>query len=271
MLGKRRGARGDGGAGDRLLRRPRARAAGGSLVLPDAPRGRVGSAGGLPEMWDAARAGARFPEAADDAELSALRRRFVWGLALSAPVVATAMIGMAPESALGSLLHHQLSDGVLGWGQLALTTPVVFWIGRPFLASGFAGRSAAAPACSRSSCLGFSPRGPTRSRRSSPPARSPEARHAGSVMLYFEAAASIIVLVLLGQLLEARARSRAGEAIRGLLALRPAAAHRIAAGIEEDVPLERVHVGDELRVRPGEKIPVDGIVVSGARRSTRAR
>jgi Cu+-exporting ATPase len=204
------------------------------------------------------------PEAADDAELSALRRRFVWGLALSAPVVATAMIGMAPESALGSLLHHQLSDGVLGWGQLALTTPVVFWIGRPFLASGFAGALRGRANMFTLIMLGVLAAWTySVAALVAPGAFPPEARHAGSVMLYFEAAASIIVLVLLGQLLEARARSRAGEAIRGLLALRPAAAHRIAAGIEEDVPLERVHVGDELRVRPGEKIPVDGIVVSG--------
>jgi Cu+-exporting ATPase len=88
--------------------------------------------------------------------------------------------------------------------------------------------------------------------------------HDGEVALYFEAAAVIVTLVLLGQVLELRARSQTGAAIRALMGLAPQEAHRIdAAGIEQDVPLDQVHVGDRLRVRPGEKVPVDGVVEEG--------
>jgi Cu+-exporting ATPase len=88
--------------------------------------------------------------------------------------------------------------------------------------------------------------------------------HTGRVGTYFEAAAVIVTLVLLGQVLELQARSRTGAAIRALLGLAPKTARRIGAdGREADVPLDHVHVGDRLRVRPGEKVPVDGIVVEG--------
>ena len=90
-------------------------------------------------------------------------------------------------------------------------------------------------------------------------------RMMGEVAVYFEPAAAIVVLVLLGQVLELRARARTGTAIRNLLGLAPKTARRIEAdGEERDVPLEDVHVGDRLRVRPGERVPVDGIVVDGA-------
>src|SRR5690606_32177705 len=83
--------------------------------------------------------------------------------------------------------------------------------------------------------------------------------------VYFEAAAVIVVLVLLGQVLELRARSRTGAAIRNLLALAPTTARRIDDdGLDTEIPLEHVHVGDHLRVRPGERVPVDGVVVDGA-------
>ncbi len=88
--------------------------------------------------------------------------------------------------------------------------------------------------------------------------------HHGNVPVYFEAAAVIVTLVLLGQVLELRARSRTGAAIKALLGLAPKTARRVNEhGQEEDVPLEHVHPGDRLRVRPGEKIPVDGVVLEG--------
>jgi Cu+-exporting ATPase len=99
------------------------------------------------------------------------------------------------------------------------------------------------------------------------PAALPQSFHRpdGTVAVYFEAAAMITVLVLLGQVLELRARSQTGSAIRSLLKLAPATARRVSAdGQEEDLPLERVHAGDRLRVRPGERVPVDGVVVDGS-------
>jgi P-type Cu+ transporter len=87
--------------------------------------------------------------------------------------------------------------------------------------------------------------------------------HGGAVPVYFEAASFIIVLVLLGQVLELRARAGTGEAIRALLGLAPKLAHRVIDGREEDVALEEVRVADVLRVKPGEKIPVDGLVIEG--------
>ena len=90
-----------------------------------------------------------------------------------------------------------------------------------------------------------------------------------AVAVYFEPAAVIVVLVLLGQVLELRARGRTSAAIRNLLGLAPKTARRIDAnGAEQDVPLEHVHVGDRLRVRPGERVPVDGVVLEGATTST---
>src|SRR4030095_2378094 len=87
----------------------------------------------------------------------------------------------------------------------------------------------------------------------------------GQVGVYFEPAAVIVVLVLLGQVLELRARSRTSSAIRGLLGLAPKTARKVEAdGTEHDIPLEHVHVGDRLRVRPGERVPVDGAVIDGA-------
>ena len=89
-------------------------------------------------------------------------------------------------------------------------------------------------------------------------------QHGGTIPVYFEAAAVIIVLVLVGQVLELRARSRTGSAIKALLNLAPPTAHRIRNGAEDDIPLEHVRGGNTLRVRPGEKIPVDGTVLEGA-------
>src|SRR5262249_14327483 len=96
------------------------------------------------------------------------------------------------------------------------------------------------------------------------PSGSGQGEGHGNVPIYFEAAAVITTLVLLGQVLELRARSRTGSAIKSLLSLAPKTARRMRPnGIEEDVPLESVHIGDVLRVRPGEKVPVDGIILDG--------
>jgi len=196
-------------------------------------------------------------------ELEGMSRRFWLSLCLTAPVFLMSMSEMLP----GPRLQQLVSARWLTWIQLLLTTPVVVWGGWPFFARGWASLvsrhlnmftlislgTGAAYAYSALATLvpGIFPasfRGET-----------------GQVAVYFEAAAVIVTLVLLGQVLELRARGRTGAAIRALLGLAPKTARRVQEeGSEEDVPLDQVRVGDRLRVRPGEKVPVDGVVLEGA-------
>ena len=189
----------------------------------------------------------------DDAELRDMTRRFWIGLAFSAPVLALAMGAHFPPL---DAVPMRLS----AWIQFALATPVVWWAGAPFFVRGarsiltwnlnmftlIALGTGAAYFFSVAALLapGFLP-------------------HGVEMPMYFESAAVIIVLVLLGQVLELRARAGTGAAIRALLGLAPKTAHRVANGKEEDVPLDLVRTGDVLRVKPGEKIPVDGALVEG--------
>ncbi len=189
----------------------------------------------------------------ENPELADMRRRFWTALALSAPLVMLAMLG-------------PLVGGAHGWIEFALATPVVVWAGAPFFARGWqslvnrhlnmfsliALGTGVAYVYSLAALLapGIFPssfRGPD-----------------GQVPVYFEAAAVIVTLVLLGQVLELRARSATNSAIRALLDLAPKRARIVRAdGREEDIPLEQVAPGDRLRVRPGEKVPVDGVVLEG--------
>jgi Cu+-exporting ATPase len=193
-------------------------------------------------------------------ELSTMLRRFWIGLALTLPLFLAAMAGHVLD------LGRWLDDKALNWAQFALATPVVFWCGWPFFERGWqslrtrnlnmftliAMGTGVAWVYSFAATLfpGWFP---------------PEFRESGgAVPVYFEAAAVITVLVLLGQVLELKARARTSGAIRALLTLAPKQARRIDAhGREEDVPLAAVAVGDRLRVRPGEAVPVDGEVVDG--------
>ena len=200
----------------------------------------------------------------ENPELADMRRRFIVAAALSLPLVLTAMRDMVPG--LAGLFEGAAGARALSVLELALATPVVLWAGWPFFvraAESLVNRSlnmftliglgvSVAYAYSVVATL-FPALFPLRLRG-----------HDGEVGVYFEAAAVIVTLVLLGQVLELRARSRTGAAIRALLGLAPKTARRIAPdGTEEDLPLDQVMVGDRLRVRPGEKIPVDGIVVEG--------
>ena len=195
-------------------------------------------------------------EDAANPELVDFSRRFWWTLPLSFIVFALAMFG---HMAFQGGLPYQ--NGI----EFALSTPVVLWAGGPFFvrwAQSLANRSpnmwtligsgvGAAYGYSVVATLAPGIFPATFSRQ-------------GSVSVYFEAAAVIISLTLLGQILELRARSQTSAAIRSLLGLSPKTARRIAAdGTEEDVPLTHIHIGDVLRVRPGEKVPVDGAVVEG--------
>ena len=199
----------------------------------------------------------------ENAEYRDMRRRFIVGAVLTAPLVAIAMRGMIPG---GRSLENLVGGGTLGWLELLLATPVVLWAGWPFFVRGVqsvANRNlnmftlialGVSVAYLYSLVALFSP-------GLFPAAmRSPE----GLVPGYFEAAAVIVTLILLGQVLELRARSRTGAAIKALLGLAPKTARKVLDnGEETDIPLEHVQVGDRLRIRPGEKVPVDGEVLEG--------
>jgi Cu+-exporting ATPase len=199
-------------------------------------------------------------EAAPNAELIDMTRRFWIGLVLTIPVFALEM------GAHLTGLDHLIPRGTSNWIQLAFATPVVLWAGWPFFVRGWqslVNRSLnmfTLIAMGTGVAWGYSVIATLM------PDIFPAAFRGrdGSVAVYFEAAAVITVLVLLGQVLELRARENTSGAIRALLDLAPKTARLIRAdGSEEEVQLDSVHVGDRLRVRPGEKVPVDGAVLDG--------
>jgi len=200
-------------------------------------------------------------EEAGNPELSDMNRRFLIGLTLTIPVFVIAMGGMV------SGFDGILSPRVSRWLEFVLATPVVLWAGWPFFVRGWHSVLNRHPNMFTLIALGtgvayaysvvalFFPAVFPRSFRGED----------GQVGLYFEAAAVIVTLVLMGQVLELRARGRTGEAIKSLLSLAPKTARRMTpCGHERDVPLDQLKVGDKLRIRPGEKIPVDGIVLEGS-------
>ncbi|MEJ7731149.1 MAG: heavy metal translocating P-type ATPase [Polyangiaceae bacterium] len=200
---------------------------------------------------------------APNPELVSMTRRFWVSLALTLPVFLLAMTEMIPGAPAAAALGPAYP-----WVQLALASPVVLWGGAPFFARGWSSivtrrlNMFTLIAIGTGAAYGFSVLATLA------PALLPHSLRHGEgaqVPLYFEAASVITTLVLLGQVLELRARSATSSAIRALLGLAPKTARRLgASGVEEDVPLEQVTVGDRLRVRPGEKVPVDGVVLEGA-------
>jgi Cu+-exporting ATPase len=193
----------------------------------------------------------------DSPELADFSRRFFWTLPLSLAVFVLAMFGHG---------RQWMDRGVQNWVELLLATPVVLWAGAPFFVRGVQSLKNRSPNMWTLISLGVGASFLYSVVATLAPGAFPDAfRQHGHVAVYFEAAAVIVSLTLLGQLLELRARSQTGAAIRALLGLAPKTARRIATdGSEEDVPLEHIHVGDVLRVRPGEKLPVDGLVLDGA-------
>ena len=198
-------------------------------------------------------------ERGEDPELADMRRRFWIAAALTLPLVATAMSGM-----FGGL-PRWLAGGRSAWLQFCLATPVVFWCGWPLLERGWQSLRTRHLNMFTLIGLGVAVAYGFSVVATLMPAVVPHAfRHGGGASLYYESAAMIVTLVLLGQVLELRARGRTGAALRALLDLAPKMALRIAPdGQEAELPLEQVQVGDSLRVRPGEKIPVDGALVEG--------
>jgi P-type Cu+ transporter len=195
-------------------------------------------------------------------ELDDMVRRFRVSLVLTAPILAFMVLELVP----GQPLHGLVSPDLLNWIEFALATPVVLWCGWPFLQRGWASVVNRYLNMFTLIALGVGAAYTFSVVATLAPRLFPESfRMHGRVAVYFEPAAVIVVLVLLGQVLELRARGRTGAAIRSLLGLAPKTARKIDEnGAEQDLPLEHVHVGDRLRVRPGERVPVDGIVLEGA-------
>jgi len=195
-------------------------------------------------------------EADRSPELEAFTHRFWWTLPLSILGVALAMGGhrfmpLAPQS--------------MSWLELVLATPVVLWGGWPFFVRCLSSIRTRNPNMWTLIGIGVAAAYVYSLLATISPQLFPDAfREGGRVAVYFEAASVIVSLTLLGQMLELRARSQTSNAIRSLLGLQPKTARRIAqGGGEEDIPLTHVHIGDILRVRPGEKVPVDGVVTEG--------
>ena len=196
-------------------------------------------------------------------ELVDMNRRFWISAALSLPLFIVAMSEMVP----GQPLQHILSPRLLTWLQFLLATPVVLWGGWPFFERGWRSIVNRSPNMFTLIAIGVGAAYVYSVVATLFPNIFPPSfyGHSGTVAVYFEAAAIITTLVLLGQVLELRARSRTSSAIKALLGLSPKTARLIRKdGREEDVPLDGVRVGDRLRVRPGEKVPVDGVVIEGA-------
>ena len=197
-----------------------------------------------------------------NAELIDMTRRFLVGALLSAPLVIWEMSAHALPG-----LHQLLSTRLAAWLELGLATPVVLWAGWPFFVRAWISvrnRSLnmfTLIALGTGAAFLFSVAATVAPQLFPASVRSAD----GAPPVYYEAAAVITVLVLLGQILELRARERTSGAIRSLLKLAPRTAHRVGAtGADQEVPLDEVRLGDRLRVRPGESVPVDGEVLDGA-------
>ena len=196
-------------------------------------------------------------EEGENHELVDFQRRFWWTLPLTIVVTALAMAGHR---------FNLFEMATQSWIELVLSLPIVLWAGWPFFLRGWQSLVNRSPNMWTLISLGTGAAFAFSVVATIAPQVFPSSFVSmGRVAVYFEAAAVIISLTLLGQLLELKARSQTSAAIRSLLGLSPKTARRIAAdGSEDDVPLSHVHVGDILRVRPGEKVPVDGVVVEGA-------
>ncbi len=199
---------------------------------------------------------------AETAELADMQRRLVVSAVLTVPLFVLAMTEMLPGDPVG----HALGMERRPWIELALAAPVVVWGGWPFFVRAVESVRRRSLNMFTLVALGTGAAFLYSLVALFAPDLFPAAMrgHDGSVAVYFEAAGVITTLVLVGQVLELRARGRTGEAIRSLLRLAPKTARRITSeGVEEDVPLDQVAVGDHLRVRPGERVPTDASIVEG--------
>ena len=233
---------------------------GATYVCPMDPEVREDQPGACPQCGMALEPRVTEAEAPPNAELIDMTRRFWVGAALGVPVFLVAM----GEMVFGAGLWGVVGRGTGNWLQLAFATPVVLWAGWPFYERAWVSIVNASPNMFTLIGLGVGSAYLYSVAATVTPGLFPAGfQTATGVEPYFDTAVVITVLVLLGQVLEMRARSRTGAAIRALLGLAPKTARVIREGDERDVPLPLVRVGDLLRIRPGEKIPVDGVVVEG--------
>ncbi len=198
----------------------------------------------------------------ENPELREMTRRFWVSVALTAPLLGLAMAEMLP----GMAWYRAFPNHLLPWIELVLASPVVLWGGWPFFQRGWASIVNRSTNMFTLIAMGTGVAYAFSLLATVFPRIFPASflQMDGTPPVYFEAAASIVTLVLLGQVLELRARSRTGAAIRALLDLAPKTARVLRDSGEEDIPLEQVKVGDRLRVRPGEKVAADGVVLEGA-------
>jgi P-type Cu+ transporter len=201
-------------------------------------------------------------EEGENPELIDMTRRFGISAVLSVPLMYIAMGGLIPPIAPQKFISGEM----LKWLELILATPVVLWGGWPFFARGWQSITSWHPNMFTLIGLGTGVAYGYSIVATLFPSIFPASfrGETGEVGTYFEAAAVIVTLVLLGQVLELKARGKTGAAIKALLGLAPKTARRVVDGTDEDVPLEQVSSGDLLRVRPGEKVPVDGVVMEGS-------
>ncbi len=223
----------------------------GPPAIADAIRG----AGYRPQAVDAGAAPGADVRAATEQEIAVLRRRFVVAAAFTLPLFAIAMGSMLPGLGPASPAGEQ----AWLWVQLLLAAPVVLWSGRGFFVHGWAELRHAAPGMNSLVAMGAG----AAFAYSTLALLAPSFFPAGTAVPYFEAAGVIVTLILLGRLLEAVARGRASQAIAGLMELRPATARVLRGGEEREVPVDEVAIGDEVLIRPGERVPVDAIVFAG--------
>ncbi len=196
----------------------------------------------------------------ESAELRDMTRRFWIGAGLALPVFVLAMAHLVPP--LGR--QAWVTGNASRWLQFALATPAVWWAGRPLLHRGW--RSIVTRHLNMFTLIGIGVGAAfvlSAVAMLTPGVFPNTMQHESKVAIYFESAAMVVVLVLLGQVLELRARSRTGSAIKALLNLAPPTARQVAPGGDHEVPLDQVKVGDWLHVVPGDKVPVDGVVVEG--------
>ena len=199
-------------------------------------------------------------EEGENPELADMKKRFIVGLILTLPVFGLEMGGHIFN------IHHYISGTASNWVQLVLATPVVLWAGKPFFERGWQSLKTRNLNMFTLIAMGTGVAWLYSIVATLIPGIFPDAFRVndGAVAVYFEAAAVITVLVLLGQVLELKAREQTGGAIRALLDLAPKTARRVnEKGEDEDVPLDEIKAGDLLRVRPGEKVPLDGVVTEG--------
>ncbi len=192
-------------------------------------------------------------------ELASLRRDLLFAAAFALPLF---LLSMGPMLLPGHAMHGLASGTVGGWAQLLLATPVLFWAGRRFLTSGWMELRHLAPGMNSLVMLGST----AAYGYSLVALVAPGLFPAGTANLYFEASAVIVTLILLGRYLEALAKGRTSQAIRGLLRLQPKTARVVRAEAETEIPVEAVVPGDLIALRPGERVPVDGTLTEGESR-----